>query len=222
MTRCRCLVLDHDDTAVMSTPLIHYPSFLDALSHLRPGYEMPRAQYTRLCFDPGFERMCLELLRFTPEEMAWQLENWQRHVERQIPPFHPGVPELIRRQKAEGGLVCVISQSYSRFVLRDYAAAELPAPDLCIGWEVGSARQKPNPYPLIETLRHFGLSPAEALVVDDLKPGYDMARAVGCDFAAALWAYADDPDMQRRVLSGCPQAFAAYTPDALAETLFSE
>ncbi|MBQ7455057.1 MAG: HAD family hydrolase [Clostridia bacterium] len=220
MTRYRCLVLDHDDTAVMSTPAIHFPSFLDTLARLRPGTEMTIGEYSRLCFDPGFERMCYEVFHFTPEEMAWQLENWQRHVERQIPPFHAGMPELIRRQKAAGGLVCVISQSYSRFVLRDYAAAGLPAPDLCIGWEIGSALQKPNPYPLRETLRRFRLSPANALVVDDLKPGYDMARAAGCDFAAALWAYADDPEMQLRVLSGCPGAIAAYTPQEIESLLF--
>ena len=28
----------------------------------------------------------------------------------------------------------------------------------------------------------------EVLVVDDLKPGYDMARAAGVPFAAAAWA----------------------------------
>ncbi|HOK48860.1 MAG TPA: hydrolase, partial [Sedimentibacter sp.] len=27
----KCLVLDHDDTAVKSTPDIHYPSFVKAL-----------------------------------------------------------------------------------------------------------------------------------------------------------------------------------------------
>ena len=31
------LVLDHDDTAVMSTPEIHYPAFLETLAVLRPG-----------------------------------------------------------------------------------------------------------------------------------------------------------------------------------------
>ena len=29
--RYRCLVLDHDDTAVMSTPLIHYPAHVKAM-----------------------------------------------------------------------------------------------------------------------------------------------------------------------------------------------
>jgi cellulose synthase/poly-beta-1,6-N-acetylglucosamine synthase-like glycosyltransferase len=29
----------------------------------------------------------------------------------------------------------------------------------------------------------------EIIVVDDLKPGYDMAKGAGVDFAAAGWAY---------------------------------
>ena len=38
-------------------------------------------------------------------------------------------------------------------------------------------------------MKKYNLSPEEIIVVDDLKPGYDMARAAGVDFAAAGWAY---------------------------------
>lgn len=220
MLRYKCLVLDHDDTAVMSTPSVHYPSFLDSLAHLRPGETISLREYMQLCFDPGFERMCFERFRFTQDDMAWQLENWQRHVERQIPPFWPGMPEVIRRQKAEGGLVCVVSQSYARFVLRDYAAAGLPAPDRALGWELGSARQKPHPDPLYLLMEEFSLSPRDLLVADDLKPGYDMAQAVGSDFAATLWPYAEEPLLRQNVLDKCPGALAADTPEALAKILF--
>lgn len=219
MTRYKCLVLDHDDTAVMSTPAVHFPSFEDTLRHLRPQEHMTLAEYSRLCFDPGFERMCYERFHFTPEEMDWQLRNWQAHVERQIPPFHAGMEAVIRRQKAEGGLLCVVSQSYSRFVLRDYAAAGLPAPDLCLGWELGSERQKPHPDPLRMILARFRLSPVEVLVVDDLKPGFDMARAVGCLYAAALWAYAADPGMQQLLIQGSG-ALPLHTPEELGTVLF--
>ena len=37
-------------------------------------------------------------------------------------------------------------------------------------------------------MKTFGFKPEEMLVVDDLKPGYDMARAAGVPFAAAGWA----------------------------------
>ena len=33
----RCLVLDHDDTVVNSTAVIHFPSLLAYLEQVRPG-----------------------------------------------------------------------------------------------------------------------------------------------------------------------------------------
>lgn len=216
----RCLVLDHDDTAVMSTPSVHHPSFLDTLSHLRPGETIALSDYNRLCFDPGFERLCYEHFRFTREEMAWQLENWQRHVEKKIPPFHAGMPEIIRRQKEEGGLLCVVSQSYSRFILRDYAAANLPAPDLTLGWELGPEHQKPHAEPLHIIMERFNLSPADILMVDDLKPGFDMALAAGCDHAAALWTYAENPEMRDFVCKNAPSAIPLLTVADLEQLQF--
>jgi hypothetical protein len=35
----KCIILVHDDTAVMSTPEIHYPSFVEAIKKLRPNDE---------------------------------------------------------------------------------------------------------------------------------------------------------------------------------------
>jgi len=220
MTRYRCLVLDHDDTAVMSTPTIHYPSFMNTLSHLRPGVKMTLEEYVRLSFDPGFEKLCYDLLQFTEEEMAWQLENWQRYVRSTVPDFHPGMAEIIRRQRAEGGLVCVVSHAYSHFVLRDYAQALLPEPHLVLGWEVGSDRQKPHPWPLEEIMRRFHVTPRDILVVDDLKPGFDMAKAAGCDCAAALWAYESD-QVRRVIRAGCRDGMHLESVEALAQLLFS-
>lgn len=219
MTRYKCLVLDHDDTAVMSTAAVHYPSFVETLQALRPGGTMTLSEYNRLCFDPGFERMCYDLLHFTQDEMAWQLTHWQRYVEAHVPPFHPGMPEVIRRQKAEGGLVCVISQSYSRFVRRDYEAAGLPPPDRTLGWELGPDMQKPHPAPLRTLMAEYSLSPSDVLVVDDLKPGFDMARAVGCACAAALWGHADDPAMLRLMQSD-GDVLPLSNPRKLYEYLF--
>ena len=71
-------------------------------------------------------------------------------------------------------------------------------------------------------MEEFDLAPSDLLMVDDLKPGYDMARFVGCDFAAALWAYADDPAMQHTVLDGCPGAHVLYQVENLERLLFEE
>jgi hypothetical protein len=37
----RCILIDHDDTAVDSTALVHYPAHLEALRELRPQRTTP-------------------------------------------------------------------------------------------------------------------------------------------------------------------------------------
>lgn len=50
-------------------------------------------------------------------------------------------------------------------------------------------QRKPSPYPIIEIMRRFNLDNNEILVVDDLKPGLDMARSCNVTFAAAGWSH---------------------------------
>ena len=51
-------------------------------------------------------------------------------------------------------------------------------------------------------MEKYSLKPSDILVVDDLKPGYDMARAAGVDFAAAGWAY-DIPMIREFMEKNC-------------------
>jgi phosphoglycolate phosphatase-like HAD superfamily hydrolase len=62
-------------------------------------------------------------------------------------------------------------------------------PDLIFGWDLEAPKRKPNPYPIIEIMKKFDLNNHEILVVDDLKPGLDMARSCNITFAAAGWSH---------------------------------
>lgn len=187
MLRYPCLVLDHDDTAVESTPIIHYPSFMATLAQLRPQIHWSLEEFMQYSFDPGFEPMCSELLGFTGEEMAWQEKNWRAYSLAHEPPMFPGMARLIRRQKEEGGLVCAVSHSEADIIARDYKKNCGLAPDLIFGWEQGPERRKPSPWPLREIMRRYGLAPGQLLMVDDLKPGWQMARSCGVPFVFAGW-----------------------------------
>ena len=55
-------------------------------------------------------------------------------------------------------------------------------------------------------MERFDLEPSELLMIDDLKPGYDMARAVGVDFAAVGWAY-DIEYIENFMRRNCPLYF---------------
>ena len=62
-------------------------------------------------------------------------------------------------------------------------------PDLIFGWELEEQQRKPNPYPIIEIMKRFNLESHDILVVDDLKPGLDMARSCNTTFAGAGWSH---------------------------------
>lgn len=222
MTRYRCLVLDHDDTSVQSTPTVHYPAYVETIRRLRPQLTpATREEFTRLWFESRFMETCRDVYHFTPEEMQLQDDNWKEFMQQRVPEFFDGLPQIIRRQRAEGGLVCVVSHSYARYIRRDYAAAGLPEPNAVLGWEIGAEHQKPSPEPLERLMQQFDLTPADILVVDDLKPGFDMARAAGCDFIAAQWGYPNGA-LRQMIAEGAQGGRMLETPAELYQALFGE
>ena len=186
--RYKCLVFDHDDTVVNSTATIHHPCFVQFLSEYYPGESITLEDYFLLNFDPGFVPMCRERYGMTDEQLAFEARYWQDYVRSHIPQAYPGIREIMEAQKAAGGLVCAVSHSFDYNIRRDWAANSLPEPDAVFGWERPERERKPHPFPLEEIMRRFDLHPAELLMIDDLKPGYDMARACGVDFAAVGWS----------------------------------
>ncbi len=189
MMKYKCLVLDHDDTTVNSTPVIHYPAFLKILEEIRPGVHFSQEEFLSRNFTPGLRSFYVDELGFTEAEMDREWEIWRDCVSSVIPSFFPGMPELIRRQKSEGGLVCVVSHSFAEYIRRDYEAAGVPLPDLVYGWDSDRSRCKPSRFPLDEIMRITGCGPDDLLMIDDLKPGLDMAHACGVKFAACRWSY---------------------------------
>ena len=186
--RYRCLVFDHDDTTVNSTATIHYPAFMAFLKEYYPGRGCTLEEYFVKNFHPGFLEWCVEDFGMTDDQLKTETDYWLRYVESRIPEAYPGIRELMIRQKEEGGLVCVISHSMKYNILRDFKANRLPEPDLIYGWEEPPEHRKPNAWPLLQVMETFALHPSEVLMIDDLKPGYDMAVKTGVDFAAAGWA----------------------------------
>ncbi len=217
MLKYRCLVLDHDDTVVNSTAVMHYPAFLDAMDQMRPGHFVTLEEYFLLNFDPGFMPYCERVLGFTEADFAREFDIWQGWVRTHVPQVYPGVKRIIRRQKEAGGLVCVVSHSMRDGILRDYRENGLPAPDLVFGWEQPKDRRKPNPWPLEEIMRAFSLEPGEVLMVDDLRPGKQMADEAGVDFAAAMWSH-EIPRIRESMRADCRYYFEQ--PEALEGFLF--
>ncbi|GAA0180958.1 hypothetical protein SH2C18_35620 [Clostridium sediminicola] len=186
----RCLILDHDDTVVKSTPNIHYPSFIEALKVLRPNMKpLCFEEFVAYCFNPGFSELCKDILKFSKKEQEYQYKIWKSYTNTKIPDFYPGFSELITEYKELGGIICVVSHSESEQITRDYMLNCELNPDLIFGWELEEHKRKPNSYPIIEIMKRFDLDSKEILVVDDLKPGLDMAKSCNIAFAGAGWSH---------------------------------
>lgn len=185
----KCLVFDHDDTTVNSTATIHHPCFQEFLKLYRPGEELSLDDYFRFNFDPGFIEMCTDRYAMSAEELEIEVKFWQNYVEGKIPKAYEGIRGIMEKQRSEGGYIAVVSHSMEGNIRRDFAHNSLPEPDIIYGWDRPPEQRKPNAWPLEQVLLKLKLQPDEVLMIDDLKPGFDMAGKCGVDFAAAGWAY---------------------------------
>lgn len=187
----KCLVLDHDDTVVDSSASIHYPSFVEYLKIARPHLadKYTLEEYFEKNFHPGILELFTDEIGLNQNELEEEEAFWREYVKNHIPNAYPGISEIIADFKAMGGIVAVDSHSVTENIVRDYKANSLPEPHIIYGWDIPKEMRKPNPGTLFDLMGKYGLKPEEILVVDDLKPGYDMAKAAGVDIAAAGWAH---------------------------------
>ena len=215
-----CLVLDHDDTVVMSTPDVHYPSFLEAMKLLRPDMQVPTlSAFIRASCDPGILVYFTDVVGLSDEEMVIEQRIWRQHTQVSLPEPYEGFGQLLKRYRKTGGKVCVVSHSHRDNIERHYAAQFGFVPDMTFGWERPEHERKPHPFPLQRIMDEFALSPKSILMVDDLKPGMDMAMSAGVDFAWAGWSHTAP------VVSDFMHAHAQYrfdTVKALEAFLFDE
>ena len=212
-----CLVLDHDDTVVNSTATIHYPSFVAFLKEKRPGASYSLDDYFRWNFEPGVLEFFRDIVGLSEQELKEEFEFWQEYVKTRVPQAYPGMRELLERHRAAGGTIAVVSHSLSANIRRDYRQNGLPEPDFIYGWDFPPEQRKPNPFPLEQLMGELGLRPEQLLMVDDLKPGYDMCRACNVPFAAAGWAN-DVPEIRRFMQKNCDFYFKTVAElDALLQ-----
>ena len=207
MLKYRCLVLDHDDTVVQSMKTLSYPFWCLELELFRPGQTITFEEYVFECHNRGFAGLCRDCYTFTDEEMEKEHSMWMEYIMTHTPDPYPGIGKIIHRQKAEGGLVCVVSHSHVNNILRDYRTHFGMEPDAIYGWELPPHQRKPNPYPLKEIISRFSLKPEEILVVDDMKLACQMASPLGIQVAYSGWNGLGIPEIDMEMSSLCDFSF---------------
>ena len=215
----KCLVLDHDDTTVASTAEIHFPCFMEYLKITRPHLlcKWDLETYLIKNFHPGITSILRDELQMDDADVKREIDFWANYVEGHIPAAYSGIAEIIAEFRRQGGIIAVDSHSLLKYIQRDYEYNRLPTPDVIYSWDLPEEKRKPSPYTLFDLMKKYSLSPSEILVVDDLKPGYDMARGAGVDFAAAGWAY-DVPSIEDFMQKNCD--YYLKTVEELSALLF--
>lgn len=187
--RYRCLVLDHDDTAVNSTPLLHYPAHIEVMKELRPTQKPISLEgWMKKNFSPGIMSYMKEELGFTDTEITREYEIWQDFTKHKEVEFFPGFLEMIKDFHEAGGIVTVVSHSTKEKLLNDYRNAGTDdIIEAVFGWDFDETKRKPHSYPVEQILERFSLDKEDILVLDDLKPAVTMARSAGVAIAGAGW-----------------------------------
>jgi len=219
MLRYPCLVLDHDDTVVMTEKTIGYPYFCDILQQFRPGQTISFSDYVHDCHNYGFTEMCRRRWQFTDAEQKAEYRGWMDYLMSHIPDAFPGIGNVIHRQKEAGGLVCIVSHSSKANITRDYRVHFGLEPDAIYGWDYPKHQCKPNPFPLEDIMRRFQLRPEEILVVDDMKLACQMAQPLGVDVAFAAWGKEEFPELAEEMMGLCRYTF--HKPKELENFLFN-
>ncbi len=215
-----CLILDHDDTSVQSTPEIHYPAHLEVMRQLRPGSRPVNLETWFLKnFSPGIMSYMTEELGFSEQEIQTEYQIWRSFTQERTPSFFPGFLEILREFKKRGGIITVVSHSEEDLIRRDYKAAGAEdIPGLVYGWDFDESKRKPHPYPVHQILKHYGLSPEDTLILDDLKPAVEMSKRSGVPIAGAGWGH-QIPEIRSYMTQHCQEYFT--TVDEFRDYLFS-
>jgi phosphoglycolate phosphatase/pyrophosphatase PpaX len=218
-----CLLIDHDDTAVDSTPSVHHKAHIEQMHRLgREDQILSLPDWFRINYDPGLVHYMNEVLRLTREEQQLCYSIWREYTTTLVPPFFPGILPLLKRFSTQGGIVVVVSHSEPDIIRRHYAEQlEVPGfiPHLIIGWTGDREKNKPFTWPVETVLENYALSPEELLVVDDLKPGITMARNAGIASVGVGWSH------QLEELKQDIRAYSTYyaeTVEELEQLIFSK
>lgn len=218
MLKYPCLVLDHDDTVVQSELTVNFPYFLLTLDSFRPGATISAEEYADGCYRMGFANMCRQRFSFTEQEILEEYMGWKEYIKTHIPDPFPGIGDVIRKQKALGGKVCVVSHSCNENITRDYSRNFGILPDDIFGWDLPEELRKPNDYALKVIMETYGFSPQELLVVDDMKLAYTMAKKQQVPIAFAAWGRKNCPAICEEMRRICD--FSFDTPQEFGNFLF--
>ena len=217
----RCLLIDHDDTSVDSSPSIHHPAHLEQMKQLGREHESVSAdEWMKINYDPGILAYLDTVLKLDKKEKDLCYTVWREYAKTRIPDFFPGILPLMKRFRDKGGYIVVVTHSEAEMVQAHYRhQQEIPGflPDRIIGWTGDRSKNKPEPWPVFDVMKNYNLKKSEIVVVDDLKPGITMAKRAGVDSIGVGWSH-QIPEIIEDMKKSC--TYYASSVKEFAEIIF--
>lgn len=191
----RAAIIDLDGTMLHTVP-----DFELALNGMRADYGL--APVTQAIIEPmvgkGSERLIRDVLAldYGPDRIdavfAEAMASYQRHylaINGQRSTLYPQVLKGLAALKEQGlRLACVTNKpiAFATPLLDQKGLA--PFFELVYGGD-SLPRKKPDPLPLLQVCRDFGLAPAEVVAIGDSSNDAEAARAAGCFVLTVPYGY---------------------------------
>jgi phosphoglycolate phosphatase/pyrophosphatase PpaX len=187
----KCLLLDHDDTAIPTTKNTHFPAHLKVLDLLNRSHQgVDLDTWFLKNFDPGIMDYYTKELGFSDDEMELEQKIWREYTTNfnKVPDFFPKLIDSLKKYHEKGGLVVIVSHSQEDIIDKHYKLKGKGfLPDKIYGWNY--ELKKPNPELIEEIKNKYNLDKSKMILVDDLKPGFLMAKESSIDFGYASWGH---------------------------------
>ncbi|KAL7721019.1 Haloacid dehalogenase-like hydrolase domain-containing protein [Entamoeba marina] len=187
----KCLLLDHDDTSVDSTPHLHYPAYLDFMKSRPNDHVLSLQEWFEMLWKEGLLPYYRNHLHMTEDEITdCFAQNKEFHKTLEPVHFFKGFIDFLAEYRKRGGIVAIVSFSSENSILSHYKKETdgTYLPDHVFGWNREEpTKSKPYTYPVDWMIEKYNLNKKDILVVDDMSPGLTMAKRAGVDKAGALY-----------------------------------
>jgi phosphoglycolate phosphatase len=211
----RALLFDLDGTLVDSLPDIH-ASAAHVRSHF--GLAAPSLEAVRGMVGDGPQVLLARLLADGRDALALDdprldeaMAIWSAHHADQctrLVQCYPGVPEHLRRWRAAGHRLAVVTNKPERFARAILSHLDLtPCLDAVVGGDTTSTK-KPDPAPIRHALGLLDVAAADAVMVGDGPQDVDAGRAAGCATIAVRYGFNPDTRLADAAPDGWWTAFA--------------